>query len=504
MNFRYLLLVALLVAVASAWIFWLGHPATNINTVKSMETAGNRGANRLYFGPPRSIAVLPFTDESPKQDQAYLAHGLAAELTRLLTGFVDLQVTARQSAWFFRDSEVRLATIGERLQTAHLLRGGTRMDAGRLFVRVELFDSRRERSLWSAQFERETTAVFALQEEVLAAVVAEVLPGGGPWSMAVEAIEPEAWLHYLRGLEQLDRRTTDGFAEAAAAFGRAVELAADYEPALLGLAEANLAAAQRGGVDFASAGTARELIAGVLAVDPDSAAALGLQSYIRRNLDWEWAAAEEAARQAVDLRPGDASLLSIHGLALFSLGRFGEAVERSQAALARDPLNLHSRLRLGLLQEFAGDLEEALTTYRVIVRMNPDYPGVHALRARVKLLQGKPESALAESEQETDPFWSRYSRILALDALGRPQQSEPLLARMIEEDGDRAAYQVAEILARRGATDQAFAWLERARAQRDSGLAELLGNAILAPLHGDPRWAALLEALRLPLDAAAR
>jgi thioredoxin-like negative regulator of GroEL len=92
----------------------------------------------------------------------------------------------------------------------------------------------------------------------------------------------------------------------------------------------------------------------------------------------------------------------------------------------------------------------------------------------VKVLQGKPESALRESGQEADPFWRRYSEILALTAAERYAEAGPLLDRMIAEDGAFAAFQLAEILAFAGEVEQAFEWLERARQQRDPGLSALL------------------------------
>jgi tetratricopeptide (TPR) repeat protein len=193
--------------------------------------------------------------------------------------------------------------------------------------------------------------------------------------------------------------------------------------------------------------------------------------------------------------------MSTLSLALFTLGRFDEAKTYLQSSIERDPLNLHRLLRLGLLQEFAGQLDDSLSTYRQVMSMNPGYPGLHAYRTRVKVLQNKPESALEESEKELDPFWSLYARILALGALGRDDEALLLLDQIIEERGGEAAYQIAEIMAFREDIDSSFEWLRRARDQRDGGMAELLGNAFLEPLHSDARWSALLAELALPLDA---
>jgi tetratricopeptide (TPR) repeat protein len=150
---------------------------------------------------------------------------------------------------------------------------------------------------------------------------------------------------------------------------------------------------------------------------------------------------------------------------------------------------------LGLLQEFAGQSDEALNSYRVIIGLNPDFPGVRAYRARIKIIQNKPESALKESEQEVDPFWKRYSQIIAYTTLGRDDEAQLLLDQMIAEDGGHSAYQVAEIEAFRGEIDNAFEWLRRAYDQKDGGMTEIIGNFFLRKLHADPRWADMLSLL---------
>jgi len=161
-------------------------------------------------------------------------------------------------------------------------------------------------------------------------------------------------------------------------------------------------------------------------------------------------------------------------------------------------VNLVRRLQLGLLQEFSGQYDEALSSYRQIISLNPDFPGVRAFRARVKIIQDKPESALKESGLEVDPFWKRYSMILAYSALGRDDEALPLLDQMIAADGERSAYQVAEILSFRGAVDPAFDWLQRAYEQKDGGMSEVIGNFFLNNLHADTRWAGFLNQMGLP------
>ncbi|RPH93661.1 MAG: hypothetical protein EHM68_15370, partial [Lysobacterales bacterium] len=334
---------------------------------------------------------------------------------------------------------------------------------------------------------------------------------------------PEAWLALQQGLYRADPlanppndRPGDplngvDLPAAQASLQAALDLDPGYEAARLSLAElslhpawprreaeANSAVAPAADSPVAEARRQAEL---VLAGNPDSARAWGLISYLRHRHDWDWRGAAEAGRRAVAARPGDAGVLAAASLALFTLGEFAEARELLEASILRDPLNLGSRLQLGLLLEFSGLYDEALAAYRGLLSLHPEYPAARACRARVKVLQGKAESALRESGQEADPFWRRYSEILALAAAERPGEAGPLLDRMIGEDGAIAAFQIAEILAFQGEVERAFDWLGRARRQRDPGLSALLGNPLLGALHDDPRWAALLESLDLPLDS---
>ena len=192
---------------------------------------------------------------------------------------------------------------------------------------------------------------------------------------------------------------------------------------------------------------------------------------------------------------------NLAGQALFSNGRHREAEEHFREAVTRDPLNLNHRLGLGLAQEFIGEYDEALKTYRILLGLKPDFPGAHACRARIKLLQDNPDSALRESEQESDVFWKRYSRVLALSGQGLIQEADSQWEKLKSEYSELAAFQFAEIAAYMGRNDEAFEWLEAARLQKDGGMRELLGNRFLAGLHGDPRWLEMLTELGFPLDA---
>ena len=95
-------------------------------------------------------------------------------------------------------------------------------------------------------------------------------------------------------------------------------------------------------------------------------------------------------------------------------------------------------------------------------------------------------------------MWRGYGFSLVYYTLGRHKEADATLAEFVKHYQQTAAFQIAEIYAYRGEVDRAFEWLERAYAQRDSGLSQIKGQPHFKRLERDPRYAALLEKMHLP------
>ena len=89
---------------------------------------------------------------------------------------------------------------------------------------------------------------------------------------------------------------------------------------------------------------------------------------------------------------------------------------------------------------------------------------------------------------------------IAQHDLGRARKSQAALEALIKGNAADGAYQIAEVYAWRGETEPAFAWLERARVQADTGLGWIKTDPLLRKIRGDPRYPALLRKLNLPAD----
>jgi TolB-like protein len=145
----------------------------------------------------KSIAVMPFLDMSAEQDQGYMADGVPEELLNLLAKIPDLRVTSRSSSFYYKGKDIRLDTIAEQLGVANILEGSVRTAGERLRISVRLVEPASGTQLWSENYDRTLEDIFAIQNEIAAAVVEELkisLLGEAP---KIRETDPEIYAIYL-------------------------------------------------------------------------------------------------------------------------------------------------------------------------------------------------------------------------------------------------------------------------------------------------------------------
>jgi tetratricopeptide (TPR) repeat protein len=146
-----------------------------------------------------------------------------------------------------------------------------------------------------------------------------------------------------------------------------------------------------------------------------------------------------------------------------------------------------------------GQLDEAAADFKKALELNPDVVAAHIMLSQIYVIQGRPHDALPEIEfVRYDPIRA-FLYPIAYYALGRKKESDAAFSELIAKYHAFAAYQIAQVYAFRNQPDEAFEWLDRAYAQRDSGLIGTKVDPLLKSLHNDPRFAAFLKKLNLPI-----
>ncbi len=250
----------------------------------------------------------------------------------------------------------------------------------------------------------------------------------------------------------------------------------------------------------ANLAAAREAMDRALSIEPDLPDALLDRAWIETNFDFNWSAATQTVKKAMLLAPADPNMVIAAGNLEIARGNTDRAIELFRKAVDLDPVNAQARSFLAFNLAATKRFTEAQAEFPRVVELNSAAPWAHAGLGLSYLLQNKFEEAATEAQADAGDWCRLLIVSCARWGQKRVEESDAALAELIKNDAETAAYQIAEVYAYRGEKDRAFEWLERARRQRDPGLAGLRKDPLLPNLYDDPRWNAFLHTMGLADD----
>ncbi len=126
--------------------------------------------------PMNSVAVIPFTDLSEKNDQGYFAAGISDELANQLTQIEGIKVAPPTSSAALKSKSMSISEIGQLVNVGAIVEGSVRLHDDQVLITVQLIDTNSGYQIWSKVYDRKLDSLFAVQDEISASVVAAVLP----------------------------------------------------------------------------------------------------------------------------------------------------------------------------------------------------------------------------------------------------------------------------------------------------------------------------------------
>ncbi|MDH4029604.1 MAG: tetratricopeptide repeat protein [Chromatiales bacterium] len=434
----------------------------------------------------KSIAVLPFVNMSSDPEQEYFADGISEELLNLLARIPTLRVISRSSAFSFKGKDVNIPEVAEQLNVAHVLEGSVRKSGNKIRITAQLIEARSDTHLWSETYDRTLDDIFAIQDDVAAAVVEQLklaLLGEAP---RAERANPQAYALYIQASQLFAMANQEEYGRAEELVRQALQIDPDYVDALLLLG--NLLRFS----ESADPGGAGAAFGRVMELDPDNAILLAFQATER------WSQHEDLAGAARLLEKASRSD-PYNPLVLFNIARFAKAAGRTDLAIAlneyiadRDPLFFWAHLNLASTYFVAGRVEEALRQFEAALAINPSAGAVRWKTGLARLVLGDAAGALAEFELE-DPGgpYGTHGKALAYHDLGRMEEFEVAMRELEQRYPDfaaRWAWGFARAHAWVGNADEAFLYLEATAEQSVGHLGGLATHPLFRKLHEDSRW----------------
>jgi DNA-binding winged helix-turn-helix (wHTH) protein/TolB-like protein/Tfp pilus assembly protein PilF len=455
-------------------------------------------------GEIESIAVLPFRNESGNADVEYLSDGMTETLINNLSRLPHLSVKARSTVFRYKDKEIEPQEVARDLSVQAVLSGRVVQRGGDLTLYLSLVDGRNGNQLWGEEYNRKHADLVVLQGEIARDVSQKLrvrLSGADERKLTKNnGQNVEAYELYLRGRYHLLKTTRPEFQKAISSFQQAVEKDPAYALAYAGLADAYRSLAVAGETPSTEVMPAAKA-AGQKALEiddtlPEAHAILG---YIIFWYDWDWAAAENRLKRALELDPNSAESHLFYAHLLSNLGRHLEALPMVRRARELDPLHLRINALEGQFLFHAGRTDEALNRLQKALELDSNYWPPHTFAVNVYVHKGMFAEAVAEGRKAVELSGDNTQPMAflgyALGAWGKRAEARSLLHELLKSANDRyvSAYTIAMIYNGLGEHDEALAWLQRAYEQRNVRMTFLKVEPNWNSLRGDSRFQDLIR-----------
>ena len=325
------------------------------------------------------IAVLPFANISADPQDEYLSDGMTEELISKLSHLHDLSVIARTSVMQYKETGKSITEIGRELQVGTVLEGSVRKAGERLRITAQLIDVASQAHLWSENYDRDLTDVFAIQSDV-AQQVAQALqitlkPAEATQIKKAGTNDLEAYNAYLRGLYHFSMWSKEGFEKSLEYFAQAITRDPGFAKAYAAQAFSYDMLADSGfRLPDEAFPSVKEAARRALEIDATTAEAYTVLAVAATYYDYDWIRADEGFRRALELNPNSAVTLDWYGITyLGAMGRHEEAIAHVKRAKELDPLTPYIRSDLGWTYNHARRYDDAIAECEQLAEIDPNF-----------------------------------------------------------------------------------------------------------------------------------
>jgi tetratricopeptide (TPR) repeat protein len=402
-----------------------------------------------------------------------------------------LRVAARTSAFYFKDKNVPIPEIAQKLNVAYVVEGSVQKSGTRVKITAQLIKAADGFHVWSDTFTRELKDVFAMQDEIAGLIAKQLQLTLGDAPRVAKTVNPEAHRLVLEGRFFWNQRSEEGFARAEADFKRALEIDPDFAEAHAGLAGvftmrswyrimAGNATPAEGDV-----ARAKEEVRRAKALNPQLAepsASLGI--VLMNELKFE--ESERQFAEAITLDPNDTIVRHWHSNLLAAEGRLDEAVNEIARSLSLDPLYSNALWAKAYYFGHAGRTQEALDATERALALRPGHPTILSERALALWKLGRRDDAIASArgvgrDLTAQPRWLADPHAIYVLRLAGLQAEAEAYAERALANVPKDDYRYGTTLVALGRGKEALQYLRT------------LNSTALISVYWNPMWDSLRE-----------
>jgi eukaryotic-like serine/threonine-protein kinase len=453
-----------------------------------------------------SLAILPFSNASDDTSMEYLSDGITEGIMNSLSHLPQLKVIARHTVFRYKGVSIDPQEVGRALEVGAVMMGRIHQLRERLVISAELVNVEDGSRIWGDQFQRESTDIFSVPEE-LAREISEKLRlrlSGKQRDRLTKRFtrDREAYEFYLRGRYSWSKRSNDELRKGVRYFQQAIARDRHYSLAYAGLADCllllGLFGAERPRLVMPQA---KEAAIKSIELDETLGEAHASLAQIKFLYDWDWAGAAADFQQSARLSPTYPTVHQWHGEYLAALGHSDEGIAELKRARDLDPLSLIINTNLGLAYYWARQYDLAIEQFERVIEQEPNFFRAHLHLGMAYERKAMDQEALAELKKARLIHENQFTLAglgHAYASFGAKAEATNLLKRLVKLSRTRyvSAVTIAVIYAGFGdKRTQTLEWLEKACEERAGLVVWLRVWPIFDDLRSDPRFVRLLRRL---------
>ena len=352
-----------------------------------------------------SIAVLPFENMSGDPTKEYFSDGLTEEIITGLSNIPSMFVIARNSTFTYKGKPVKVQQVSRELGVKYVLEGSVRSAGERVRITAQLIDGMTGQHLWAERYDRQMKDIFAIQDDItmkiMVAMQVKLTAGEDAFLGAKGTDNLEAYFLFLQAIAYFYEFSKDSNILSRKKLEQAIALEPDYATAHGWLAGTYIFALWLSWDKSPQQSMAKavEHTQRCLALDDSNADALSIAGALYL-VQRQWDKAIAAGERSVELSPNSANNHAMFAMTLKSVGRVNEAIAMIEKAIRLNPMTPEWYLHeLGTYYRLQGRYEEAIAILKKNLDHNPDY-----LTSRINLtatysMAGELDQARTEAKE---------------------------------------------------------------------------------------------------------
>ena len=438
-----------------------------------------------------SIVVPPFKNLSADEEQEYFCNGIAVQITHALThvGTERLIIKNPMSAFSFKDKDIQ--EIGKELNVDYVLDGSVSKEGDQLRIWTHLIKVTNSNQLWSNQYDRNMEDIFDIQDDISMAIVDSLkvkLLGEEKAAILKRYTENvEAYELYLNGTHSLRLLTTEGIENASKYFTQSLQIDSTFALAHFGLGLIYISYAQFGNVPPKKVyPVAKDHIKKALEIDPTLGKAHGGLGIILMQYDWDWKAAEQELKLALQLNPNSDIIHLYYSWFLSFTGRHEEAIDVIRRAQELDPRSNFINIMVAHILNQGGRFDEALRESKKTVKMFPNYHLAHTTLGACYRYNSMFDSAVVELKRSNELSGGGGAYLARAYYMAGDKENGDKLFKKLKDREKQGEYILPTnffvIHDGRGDLDSMFYYLEKAYEDKDSWLLWILSMPVITDL----------------------